>query len=246
MLPATGGSAYWNVCESRAGHSFVTDSIRAGDINSLGQLLYVEWSQKAVDPQFFAFRPPPLPADLGAQLWLATPEAPLNRRLIPNGGTLSSIQWSGPNRFVALAGGSFVQGTITADSATFVEVNGTGAVLSYALVDGGGGAMFIDGDRSIRHTTIPGGVVTVVATLPLGPGGQLLDIGCHPDVCVALASSGGTPGMWNLWRIDIATGSSAIVRSYTHAITSAKLSPVSGDVVALEGVNVYLLTGVVP
>ena len=106
--------------------------------------------------------------------------------------------------------------------------------------------MFVGGDLSIRHATIPGGVVTVVATLPLGPGGQLLDIGCHPDLCIALASSGGTPGTWNLWKINVATGSSAIVRTYTHPITSAKLSPVSGDVVALEGVNVYLLVGVVP
>ena len=98
---------------ARATRLYATDSIGAGNINQLGQLLYTEKSTiKAVAPQFYAFQPPPLPADLGTELWLATPQAPLTRRLIPNGGLLSSIQWSGPATFCrARRCTSLVQGT---------------------------------------------------------------------------------------------------------------------------------------
>ncbi len=249
MLPPSGGSAYWNVCESRSGHSTTTDIIQAGAINRTGQLLYTESSAQAL-------------ASLPYDLWLATQGDPLNRRRLcsqvtePSGVEticgvfdFTDIQWTGTNTFVAVTKSSITQGTITTDFVTLAAVPGTSGVAQYSLVDGARAAVFIvanRADHAVRRVKMADGTVTVVGTLPLGPGGEILDVGCHSDVCVVLASGGGTPGTWNLWKMDLATGHSAIVRTFDHPIATAKLSPVSGDVVALEGANIYLLTGVIP
>ncbi len=266
MLPPTGGSAYWNVCESRSGHSNVDDYIAAGDINSAGQLLYTEQTAMTAPQQFTAPSPPVAYADL----WLAVPTSPSRPELcqfsanadpassLPQApacgvGVLTAIQWLGTSTFAAQAG-PIVLGTITANGVSFAAVPGTGGATAYAVVDGGRGAIFISGDSLIRHVTFADGTMTVVATLSTDPAsvsstntmtaypagvGQLLDVGCHPDVCIVLTNGGGT---WNLWKVDRATGSSAIVRTFTHELYAAKLSPTSGDVVALEGANTFLMT----
>ena len=264
MLPPTGGSAYWNVCESRSGHSSVDDYIAAGDVNGAGQLLYTEQSATFASQQFAAPPPPIATADL----WLSTPTSPTRRELCwfsgdPTGapacgvGLLTAIQWLGTSTFAALAG-PIVVGTITATGVTFAAVPGTAGATAFAVVDGGRGAIFVAGDSIVRHVAFADGSITVVAALPV-PAGQIVDVGCHPDVCIVLAN--GT-GVWNLWSVSRTSGASAIVRAFTHQLYAAKLSPASGDVVVLEGSNifltsignidviapayVYLLTGVVP
>jgi hypothetical protein len=277
MLPPTGGSAYWNVCESRPGHSNIDDYIAAGDVNSAGQILYTEATTPTAPQQFTAPSPPIAYADL----WLATPNSPIRRELcrfsedsaamlflpaapicsIPPTAILTAVQWLGTNTFAALAG-PIILGTITADGVSFEAVPGTGGTVAYAIVDGGRGAILVSSDSSIRHVSFANDAVTVVATLPVGTG-QVLDVGCHPDVCIVLANGSGGAAVSNLWKVTLATGASTIVRSFDHKLYSAKLSPVSGDVVALEGtstfiqsvtglvitldgVRVYLLTGVLP
>ena len=276
MLPPTGGSAYWNLCESRPGHSNVDDYIWAGDINSAGQILYTEWRRRPPSaPQQFTAPSPPIAY---ADLWLATPTSPIRRELCwfsgdPTAGgsltavpacgvdSIDAIQWSGTSTFAALAG-SILLGTITSSGVTFTKVPGTGSTAAYAMVDGGRGAIFVGGDSSIRHVTFATGSVTVVATLPVAAS-KILDVGCHPDMCVVLANGTGGAQVSNLWKVTLATGIATIVRSFDHHLYSAKLSPVSGDVVALEGqvsylapvtggtvtldgVRVYLLTAVLP
>jgi hypothetical protein len=274
MLPPTGGSAYWNVCESRSGHSNVDDYIAAGDVNGAGQVLYTEQTATTAPQQFVAPSPPIAYGDL----WLSTPTSPTRRELCwfsgdttaapaCGVGLITAIQWSGSNTFLAIAGlsatspispGSLVIGTITAGGATFAAVPGAVRVVAYAVVDGGQGAIFVTGDSVIRHVALPDGAVTAVAALPVHSG-QIVDVGCHPDLCIVLAS--GT-GVWNLWSVSRTSGASAIVRTLNHQLYAAKLSPTSGDVVVLEGTNrfltsignidtvtpafVYLLTGVVP
>ena len=261
LLPPTGGSAYWNVCESRTSHSSATDLVPWADLSPSGALLYIEQSRPAPPPPLTPF--PPAKTGTYADLWLATPERPLDRRelcrlyaldtltrLAPATAcpftVMSDLRWLGTSTFAVLAGGTLQVGAITSQGVTFTPVPNSPSIGHYALVDGNRAVVFVTASPSVRRLALADGTVTVVATLPLGPGGQVLDIGCHPDVCIVLASTGGASGTWNLWKVDLATGSAAIVRTFTHAISAAKLSPVSGDVLAQEGANLYLLTGVVP
>jgi hypothetical protein len=95
----------------------------------------------------------------------------------------------------------------------------------------------------IRRVDLATGTTTVAATLGLSASGRSLDISCRPDACVVLTHDGAN---WGLWKLDLATSALTLARSFNHALTVAKLSPTSGDVVALEGNNLYFLAGVLP
>lgn len=260
MLPPTGGSAYWNVCESRSGHSNVIDRIEAGDVNSAGQLLYTE----EAGPASQQFVPDGPPGDY-ADLWLSTVTSPVIRRelcrffgtgiVLPAAapcsvGILRNIQWSGPNTFVAMSGSGLIRGAVTSDSVSISAMGTPTSVVSYALVDNHSAVIIVGGDFRVRRVAIADGTVTVVGTLPLPPDAVVRDVGCHPDLCVVLVASGSTPRHWDLWRMDRVTGNAAVVRTFDHELITAKLSPTSGDVVALEPVgadtSMYLLTKVIP
>jgi hypothetical protein len=254
MLPPTGGSAFWDVCETRSGHSNVVDRIVTGDVLPSGQLIYVEEE----GPASQQFAPDGPPGEYG-DLWNALVGTPVVRRELcrlysrdtvlseaPSCGVvdLRDMHWTSTSAFVALSGTSLIRGVITSVGATLTRVPSAANVANAALVANGTAAIVVGGDLTVRRVNLVDGTVVVVATLPDSAGNALLDIGCHPDVCVVLANGGGTRGGSSLWRVDLATGAVTLARAFDHNIAAAKLSPVSGDVVALEGVNLYLLTGV--
>ena len=260
LLPPTGGSAYWNICEARSGHSNVVDRIEAGDVNAAGQVLYTEESGPA-SQQFVPDGPPAVYGDL----WLSTVRPPVVRRdlcrfysdkvVLPPAppcttGLLQDIHWSGANSFVALSGARLIRGTITADGVSMAAVATPTAVTGYSLAGDRSAAIFVGGDATVRRVTIADGTVAAVGTIPILRGAQLLDVGCHPDLCIVLATSGGIPAHWDLWRLDLATGNSAIVRTFDHELITAKLSPISGDVLAMERIGldsgIFLITKVIP
>lgn len=253
LLPPEGGSAYWQLCETRAFHTDSVDIFTAGAVNGAGQLLYVELTGPTNVP---------LPLGSHAELWLATPDDPAPRRQLmtlyhdrlgvdQTSGVnwLVETQWSSTSMFYAIGQHrtplddytpfGIVRGVITASGASVSVIPGTAGAKHYALVGGGSTILYVDGSASIGRIDVATGAATTAATLALGPGGTTLDISCRPDACVILTGSGG------LWKLDVGSGTVTLVRTIAGA-TTAKLSPVSGDVVALEGVNLYLITGVIP
>jgi hypothetical protein len=233
----------------------VIDKIVAGDVDADGRVLYTE----ASGPASQQFAPDGPPGEYG-DLWLATGptrvrgevcrfyarEATLPPAPSCNAGDLRDIHWTGHATFVALSGSGIVRGEISASGATFTGVPGGVNVTNYALIAGGTAAIVVSGNLTVYRVSFADGATVAVATLPPTAGSALLDVGCHPDLCVVLANGGGTLGGSSLWRVDLVTGAATLARAFDHRIDAAKLSPVSGDVVALEGANLYLLAHVLP
>jgi hypothetical protein len=268
LLPPTGGSASWEMCETRPFHTDSTDLFLNATVNAAGQVLYTEMTGQPTLP----FSPPPFPLGMHAELWLGSAGNLAPRQMLltlyhdhlgidqSSPGSvnwLSETTWSGNNVFLAIGGHLFpadslrprglVVGTITASGATISVVPGTASdsMSHFGLVSGGAAVIFIDGTAVIRRVDVASGVTTVVATLALSAAGRSLDVGCRPDACIVLTRDG-APAHWDLWKLDVASGALTLARTFTHELTAAKLSPASGDVVALEGPNLYFLAGVLP
>lgn len=263
MLPAQGGSAYWQMCETKPFHTDSSDIFASAAVSGTGRLLYIEMSGSTLLP---------FPLGLHAELWLGSSGNFAIRRQLMTlyhdhlgvDGTnpadvnwLSETTWLGTDEFLAIGGHLFpgipdslrprglVRGAISASGADVIVVPGTAAdsIAHFALVDGGSAVLFVDSTAVIRRVVVASGSTSVVATLALSPTGKSLDIGCRPDACIVLTSDG-SPRHWDLWKLDPASGALTLVRTFTHALTGAKLSPRSGDVVALEGDNLYFLANV--
>jgi hypothetical protein len=258
MLPPTGGSAYWNLCETRPFHTDSLDIFSNAAVNSAGQMLYTEATGSTALP---------FPLGMHAELWLGNagnfaPRQQLMTLYHDHLGVdetsanavnwLTETTWSGNGTFVAIGGHLFpgdsirsrglVLGVISASGAVISIVPGTASdsIAHFGLVAGGSAVIFVDSTAVIRRVDLASGSTSVVATLSLSAAGKTLDISCRPDACVVLTKD----GAWALWKLDVASGALTLVRSFSHALTVAKLSPTSGDVVALEGVNVYFLPNV--
>jgi hypothetical protein len=253
MLPPTGGSAYWELCETRKPHTDSTDIIDAAAVDRHGQLLYAQltgsWDL-------------PVPVGFHGELWITDPTHPAGRRkllamypaTIPGGNWLNDVQWAGDDRFFARAGtwstqfqnysaGGVVSGRITPDGAVLTAIPSTGGN-SYAVVEHGAALLTTLGTRMVWRVAVPDGATSVVGTIPAAADAATLGVSCGTDLCVVL-SSDSTPKRWRLWRLDPATGEMSLLVSFDHAVAEAKISPASGRVVLLEGVNLYLLDLVV-
>ena len=101
LLPATGGTRLWQLCDSRAPQGDTVSSFTAYALGADGRLLYVE----SVAPRTF----PSFPSKI--TLWLADTAKPFARTAlltlpIPGLGTpagwLSDIEWIDPSTFIAL------------------------------------------------------------------------------------------------------------------------------------------------
>ena len=260
MLPPTGGSALWEMCETRPFHTDSNDVFSNATVNGTGQILYTEMTGPTTLP---------FPLGMHGELWLGSAGAFAPRQKLltlyrdslgidltstASVNWLSETTWSGSNTFLAIGGHLFpgdslrprglVLGTISATGATLSVVPGTASdsISHFALINGGSAVLFIDSTAVIRRVDLTTGAVTVTATLGLSAAGRSLDISCRPDACIVLTRD----GAWSLWKLDLATGTLTLARSLAQPLTVAKLSPASGDVVALEGTNLYLLAGVLP
>jgi hypothetical protein len=254
MLPPDGGSAYWELCETRKPHTDSTDIIDAAAVDRHGELVYAEltgqWGL-------------PVPIGFHGELWISDPTHPQGRRklvsmyphVIPGGNWLDDVQWAGDNQFFARAGtwsaanqdytvGPVVIGQITPDSAIVAEVPGTGGTTSYTMTEGGAALLTTNGSQQIARVSVASGATSVVGAIPDAARDSTLGVSCGGTACVVL-SSDSTPTRWRLWRLDPVTGAISLLRSFDHPISAAKLSPVSGRVVTLEGVNLYMLDLVV-
>jgi hypothetical protein len=169
LLPASGGSRLWQLCDDRAVRDDSASSFGAFAIDSTGRLLVAETVSSA---------------NAGAtalsqtSLWLADTAHPYVRTSLltmpVNVGTtvitwLADLSWTGPNTFIALGqqfaslphciGGGLsvncpsrdstwadpgivVRGTIAANHATLQSVAGTDGATAYSLAENGASIVF--------------------------------------------------------------------------------------------------------
>jgi hypothetical protein len=263
LLPPTGGSAYWNLCETEVTHADSTDIFTEGALNTAGQLLYIEMTG-----------PTSLPSPIGfhAELWLGDPQRISSRRKVltlyrdhlgvvdTTAGALNwlrDIQWLGTQAFFAI--GQFkkpdntdstlgiIRGAITAGGADLAFVAGTTgpAARHFALIPGGTALVYVDTSALVKHVVVATGVKTILAALPIDTAGRAIDIGCRADACGILTYDG-TPRHWDLWKVDLVSGGVTLVKTFTRTITGARLSPNSGDVLLVARDTLYLLPKAVP
>ncbi|MGH7583729.1 MAG: hypothetical protein ACREL5_10940 [Gemmatimonadales bacterium] len=252
------------MCEIGKGHTDSTDILAASAVNAAGDLLYEELT----GPTDY-----PVPIGHHAELWLASSFEPLVRRQLltlyhdrlgvdqtaPGAvNWLSETVWADPTTFYSIGQHlhpdssidalGIVRGAIGGNGATLSRIAGTTGATRFAVVDGGNSVIWIDGSLSVNETGTGDGTQRVIATIPPGSNGRLLDIGCRSMVCVLLTSERASDDAseWSLWRLELATGQLQKVRSYSHSLRLAQVSPVSGAVVALEGPNLFLLDSVAP
>ena len=269
ILPAQGGSALLELCEDKP----AIDSMgrfAAPAVARDGRLIYVE----AVGPLSTKNRPWPFPLDWHAELWLAdTSNAPFpGRRLLMNlWGThpalplvpptttnwIADIAWVGPDDFIALAQSlqndgwignpRLAHGVIAADGARLTTLPGTGSVQAFALAVGGTSVVFIGDSFNISRVAVSGGPVTIVATLPAAAVQRVVDVSCHDDFCIVLTNDPTPVNLprSTLWRLTLSNRQLLPIQSFQDRLGSAKLSPVSGDVLMFGSGGLSLYSGLV-
>jgi hypothetical protein len=203
LLPATGGTNIWQLCDNRATQADSVNSFTAYALAADGQLLYTE-AVSTSGPQSAA------PGE--STLWLADTAAPFQRRALLSlptfvGGQsvtwLADIDWTGPNAFIALAqdfslvvhckgcaildstfaGLAVVRGTIGPSGATMTAVPGTDGASSYSMAENGASIVFTRFGEHVLYK-IPAGGGTPVAVTTVTPAAELLGVSCTAGVCV--------------------------------------------------------------
>ena len=248
LLPPGGGTRLWQMCDERREHSDSADSFAGVAIGTDGRLLYLELSTRRGPGGLSGVNQPPQTRTL----WLADTAFPFQRRklldlsfgLNLNGiffNALRDVRWVGSTSFIALAakqgtdinpwdstltGIAVVRGEITTAGATLSIVPGTEGATNYSLAENGVSLIITRSGLILERVPIAGSAAVPVATIPTlsvnDPSHPTSDIGnltCSSTTC--LATAGG------VWQVDLTSGHATALAT---RITSARLSPASGDV----------------
>jgi hypothetical protein len=155
--------------------------------------------------------------------------------------------WAGQGTFVALGANLLarldsyqptplrvVRGTIGTNGASLDAIAGTDRARMYSMAESNETVVFNRDSLAVERVPIGGGSATVVATLPALAGRVLIDISCKAELCLLLTqetdSSSHTQSTF--WTLPLDTGAVTALRSYSAALTSAKISPGSNAVLA--------------
>jgi len=205
LIPATGGTRIWQLCDDRGIEADSVSSFTAYALDAGGRLLYTE-ATAADDGQ--ALSPD------RTTLWLADTAKPFVRRELVTlpafAGTtpiewLVDLEWTGTSTFTVLDqdlaiyshcrfcgfvdtafyGIAVLRGTLTATGVSFEPIAGTTGATSYTFAENGASIVFtLRNDRRLYKVSATGGTRVVVAT-GIGPvGGQLLGVSCRGVNCI--------------------------------------------------------------
>jgi hypothetical protein len=204
LMPAAGGTRFWQWCDNRANQGDSLSSIPAFALGADGRLIYLEATTATRAPF----------AASNTVLWLADSAFPYRRRAlatlpVPVGDSavswLADLQWTGPTTFVALGqqmllgghcrtcsgidtvfyGKMVVAGTIGANGATLVPIAGTAGATGYSFAESGASIVFTRRDSTnLMKVPASGGVPSAITVTPR-TGVQLLGVSCRGTTCVA-------------------------------------------------------------
>jgi hypothetical protein len=210
LMPATGGTRFWQWCDNAATQDDSVSSFPAFAVGADGRLLYLESVSgltNNIDP-------------IETTLWLADTAAPKHRRMLATlpltvGDSIVSwmadLQWTGPSSFIGLAqhylpgghcgygplgftcsfvdsvfmGEMVVRGTITPTGATLTPVAGTEGATGYSFADDGATLVFTR-RNDLHLLTVPatGGTAAVGPLVTNQSGAHLLGLSCRGTTCI--------------------------------------------------------------
>ncbi len=205
LLPASGGTRLWQLCDNRATQADSVNSFPAYALGADGRLIYAEANTHSgistASPD-------------ETTLWLADSAAPFQRRALLTlptfvGSTpvawLADIAWTSPTTFIALAqdfslvghckfcgpldsifyGEAVVRGTITATGATLSVVAGTAGATSYSFAESGASIVYtLRDDPQLYKVPAAGGAAVVAGAVTTNTAAQLLGVSCRGSTCV--------------------------------------------------------------
>ena len=137
---------------------------------------------------------------------------------------------------------------ISPDGATLTTIPGTAFVRSFAVAQAGNSIIFTGDSFNISRVAVDGGPVTIIATFQASAVQRIVDLSCHDDLCIVLTTDP-TPANLprsTLWRLTLSDGQLSPIQSFQAIFSSAKLSPVAGDVLMFGPGGLSLYTGLVP
>ncbi len=270
IIPASGGSRVFEVCETRVGYNDSTDMIASGALGTDGRLIYLHTTSRT-NAQ--------LPGS--SRLYVTDTTAGSTPRLlltmpVPFGGSsvdwLADIRWTGDATFLALgqqftvvpvgAGAArdtvyipigVAKGMVSPTGATLQLIPGTEGATSYARSTDGTAILFTRGGSTVFRVAVDGGAATPLATIPsVGAADRITGFDCQEGRCVVLVAYNrvppAPPGVTNVvYSVDEA-GGAMTSRAVTETATWLwpRLSPVSDDfvlVTSLGGRDMYLYRG---
>ncbi|MGH7583561.1 MAG: hypothetical protein ACREL5_10070 [Gemmatimonadales bacterium] len=265
LLPASGGSAIWEMCESKNSLKRPPDSLESFGspaLNAHGELLYRECTWPNIDPVINC-------GNLGhITIWLADSSRPWGQRRLlydlyhvvlgtpPDPRTrlndLRELRWIGPATFLArgynvnpTSGDSMlglVIGSTASPHPTLSVLPGTDQIQAFALAGNNAVIVFFRTALEIEQMPIDGGAATKVADLPGAPGRALVDISCTGTSCLLLTTEPESGSAF--WRLDLRSSALSLIRMDTAGITLARRSPTSAAVLVRRMDGYYLYSDV--
>jgi hypothetical protein len=206
LLPATGGSRIWELCDNRAVRNDTVSSYSAYALDSTGHLLLVEALSSTGFNSSFPFH---------IRLQLTDTARPYVRTTlltlpITVGTTpvtwLSDIMWTGPNTFMALGqefgylsrdsifgsdGGIVMVGSITGSQVTLQAVAGTDSATGYSPAENGASIVYTrHHDLRLFKVPIGGGIPVPMPIIRTGADtaalitGELAGVSCKGPTCI--------------------------------------------------------------
>ena len=261
LLPPSGGTRLWQMCDERREHADSADSFTGVAIGTDGRLLYLELSTKRGSGGLSGVNQPPQTR----VLWLADTAFPFQRRklldmsfgLSLNGiffNALGDTRWVGSTSFVALAarqgtdinpwdstltGMAVVRGEITTAGATLSIVPGTEGARMYSFAENGASFIIYRSGTSIERVPVAGGTPGTVATLP---GVLPTGLTCQGSTCLVTTGRPGNPQ--SIFRVVLATGEATPFAIFIN--DSPRLPPTGATIVGRNGRTLYLFSGLLP
>ncbi|MDX2260630.1 MAG: hypothetical protein SFU84_02890 [Gemmatimonadales bacterium] len=270
LLPLTGGTRRWELCDTRAQMADSANSFSAPAVGTDGRLLYVQGVSRRG-----------LASVSRARLWLADTSMPFVRREIfsfpaniagRGVSWLADAQWIGPDAFVARAGllnatqncagncpwdttfvgAGIVRGTITSTGATLTAVLGAETALAYSLAEQGTTLVVVTSPSTITRVPIGGGTQTLLPLLPTL--GTISGIGCHLSACVVTQWAPRPPPAsgddTRFFHVGLAPTTVTLVRTELGRWYGPVLLPSGGDVAVQSSTgptrDLYLFKGLIP
>ena len=274
ILPAGGGSAIWQGCDTRGSFGDSTHAIDDYSVGPGGRVLFSTVARDSKWDHLGLADPLPLFFFSHGDLWLSDTGSftaahkvlmlysDVNPPLVagPSGFmTVDDVAWLGPNEFVAMGSEltsndlfgplQLLHGTITASGVTLTAIVGADGASTGAITAAGTEFVVVTGPLSLGALPISGGAVTPFATVPAAVGRNIAGVSCQATRCAILTQEAGNVAgsvTSTFWAVPSTGGTAQPGKSFPHAIDNASISPVGGDAVTIEGGKLYLLSNVLP
>jgi hypothetical protein len=274
ILPAAGGSAIWQGCDTRGSFGDSTHAIDDYSVGPGGRVLFSthardrKWDnlglRTALDPYIFAH----------GDLWISDTGsftaahkvlalysdvvAPLTAG--PSGFmTVDDVAWLGPSEFVGMGSVltfnnlfgplQLLHGTITTSGVTLTPIVGADGASTGAITGAGTRFVVITGSLSLGAIPIGGGAITPFGTVPAAAGRNIVGVSCQATRCAVLTQEAGNVAggvISTVWSVPSTGGAAQPGKSFPHAIGTASISPAGGNALTIEGGKLFLLSNVLP